>query len=421
MKSEAYNKLNQIQYYSLLLLAAFPLMPKKIQSIAIIAFVIVGFLGVIQLNKDWFKKKFKWVLLFSSITLLYGTLIFFTDDTSSAVFQTEKRLSLLVLPFAFLFWNWKLNERQWHAVKFVYLFSCFIVVLILFGILINANFFQEAWHHPNFYFMMRNAAEDITGFHPSYLSLYLSFSICILLHWILFSKQLIKKHRKALMLIGLGVFAAMLWLLAARMSLFGLFTALLLMSYWKVASLKKVALVAVVLIAVLLAGIFLSPSLKQRTSQLFTSGFAMPTDEDFNDTNVRLAIYSCALNLLKENWYSGYQPGDVYRHLNECYNTSYDSDKLREKNFNTHNEYLNMWLGCGIAGIILFLMIIFLPFKMALNADEKLYVLFLVLFAVSCLTENVLSRQHGVVFYAIFNSVLFFNSSLNTNYSSRIQ
>ncbi|MBT8195752.1 MAG: hypothetical protein KJO64_04960, partial [Bacteroidia bacterium] len=68
-----------------------------------------------------------------------------------------------------------------------------------------------------------------------------------------------------------------------------------------------------------------------------------------------------------------------------------------------------------------FLMMLFLPLKMALRADEKLYVLFLILFMVSCLTENVLSRQHGMVFYAILNSMLFFNRVLPASYSSRTQ
>ncbi|NNM15358.1 MAG: O-antigen ligase family protein, partial [Bacteroidia bacterium] len=395
MKSEAFNKLNQIQYYSLLVLAAFPMMPKKIQSIAIIAFVVISFIGVIQLNKELFKRKLKWILLFSSISLIYGALIFFSDDTSSAVFQTEKRLSLLVIPFAFLFWNWKLDVKQLNAIKTVFVASCFLVVLRLLGILIYADFFQEAWNHPNFSFMMRNAAESITGFHPSYLALYLSFSICILLLWLLFPKQQFKKHTKGMMVIGVLVFVILIWLLAARMPLLGLFIALLAMAFWKAANIKRFALVSVVLIAVLFAAVFFSPSLKERSMQLINSGFSMPADEDFNDTNVRLAIYTCSLKLLKENWHSGYQPGDVYQHLNECYESTFNSDKLREKNFNTHNEYFNIWLGCGIIGFALFLMMLFLPLKMALRADEKLYVLFLILFMVSCLTENVLSRQHG--------------------------
>lgn len=409
MNQVSYSIPNRILYYSTILLAAFPIMPLKVQSVAIIIFLAASFAGLLSVNISVVQRKIKWVLLFSFIPLLYALYVFFSDDFSSALFQTEKRLSLIVIPIAFLLRSKPLKRKQFDVVKYVFVVACFLVVLKLFVVFMATGFLQNAWADEEFYFIFRKACEDISGFHPSYLALYVSFSISILLIWLLFDSDRSKLYLKVVVVVGVLVFSSLLWLLAARMSLFALLIALLLLTFWKLSSVKVFSFAAIVLIAAVGLSITLSPSLSKRTGQLFTSGLSMPQQEDFNETNIRLAIYSCSFNLLKNNWYTGYGPGDVYNHLNNCYNSKFDSDKLSGKNYNTHNEYFNMWIGCGLVGIILFLLMLWLPLKLAMDANQKLFILFILLFALSCLTENILSRQHGVVFYAFFNSLLFFN------------
>jgi hypothetical protein len=59
---------------------------------------------------------------------------------------------------------------------------------------------------------------------------------------------------------------------------------------------------------------------------------------------------------------------------------------------------------------IIFLISILLPFMLAWKEKNILYCIFLIQFSVSCMTESVLERQSGVVYFAIFNSFFLFNT-----------
>ncbi|MEM9024297.1 MAG: hypothetical protein AAGB22_11175, partial [Bacteroidota bacterium] len=94
--------------------------------------------------------------------------------------------------------------------------------------------------------------------------------------------------------------------------------------------------------------------------------------------------------------------------LNDCYE-QFDTDIYRNKDYNTHNQFFNFWLNAGLLAVVAFLLMLLVPMIQAYSDKQHLYFLFLVFFAICCLTENLLSRQVGVEFYALFNSLLAFN------------
>ena len=84
-----------------------------------------------------------------------------------------------------------------------------------------------------------------------------------------------------------------------------------------------------------------------------------------------------------------------------------------ESNYNTHSSYFNILLATGIVGLIIFLTALTYQFKLAFNSENKLYLSFLILIAVSMLFENILMRMHGAVFFALFNSIFVKNLFVN--------
>jgi hypothetical protein len=111
----------------------------------------------------------------------------------------------------------------------------------------------------------------------------------------------------------------------------------------------------------------------------------------------------CALEIIEKNWLLGVGTGDQTYEMTNCYYRN-GLDKLLQ--FNSHNQYLEYFMTFGITGLFLFLLCLLLPMKLAFNLKFYLYFSFLLLFFLCNTTENMMSRNKGVVFYAFFNSLL---------------
>jgi O-antigen ligase len=152
------------------------------------------------------------------------------------------------------------------------------------------------------------------------------------------------------------------------------------------------------------------PFFKKRFYEIQQTKWVPPLGVHHNSTNLRAGTYYCAASLLKQNWLFGLGTGNVQANLNNCYKSNGFSDVLYLNEYNTHNEYLNVWLNTGFVGFVLFLMSLTIPLLIAIKEGNKLYVAFLILLMLVFLTENILERQKGIIFYAFFNSLFAFNS-----------
>ena len=113
----------------------------------------------------------------------------------------------------------------------------------------------------------------------------------------------------------------------------------------------------------------------------------------------------------------GYGEGFSGVELNKLYkNKGYE--QLENKNLNSHNQFLQCFLDHGLIGgcTIIFFTIIML--SKSLKTKDYLYSLFLILITINFLTESILETQSGVVFFAVFNTLFFFQW-VNKNISSK--
>lgn len=146
--------------------------------------------------------------------------------------------------------------------------------------------------------------------------------------------------------------------------------------------------------------------------ELKSSFNGIPTEENTNSTNSRLGIYHCSIEVIKNNFVFGTGTANLQSQLNSCYSTI-GIKRLYQENFNTHNEYLNIFAALGIIGITIFLLLIIFSFKSAWH--NPYHLIFLGLFCLICLTENLLSRQQGVFFFALFNYYFLFGRRISNN------
>lgn len=119
----------------------------------------------------------------------------------------------------------------------------------------------------------------------------------------------------------------------------------------------------------------------------------------------RLEYYKAAYFILQENSIFGVGQGNVKQAYNNAY--SHTSPNLDEKvQHAVHNQFLSYWIAAGIIALAMFLLYFFFMWK---QARKNIIALAFVLLAfLSCLTEDTLTTQPGVAFFAFFSTFFFF-------------
>lgn len=121
----------------------------------------------------------------------------------------------------------------------------------------------------------------------------------------------------------------------------------------------------------------------------------------------RVEYWKTAWNIIEKNFWFGVGTGD----LNTAFQEEYDhmNSKLSEEaRLRSHNQYLSIWVGLGVIGLLWFLISLFYP-ALKQNAFSNIYfTLFFITFTVSMLTEDTIESQAGVTFFIYFTCLFLF-------------
>lgn len=119
----------------------------------------------------------------------------------------------------------------------------------------------------------------------------------------------------------------------------------------------------------------------------------------------RLEYYKVATFIIEKNAILGVGQGRV----KEAYHKAYEhiSPNLDEKvQHAVHNQFLSYWISSGIFALIAFILYFVFMWKQA--RTNAITLSFVVLAFLSCLTEDTLTTQPGVAFFAFFSTFFFF-------------
>ena len=128
----------------------------------------------------------------------------------------------------------------------------------------------------------------------------------------------------------------------------------------------------------------------------------------------RLTYIKSALYAIKKNLWLGVGWGDIMSSLNTYYE-EYNINLSPELRYMPHNQYLTVWVGAGLIGLILFLVAMFYPFLSTKKHKHFLPLYFFVLIMVSMLIEDTFETHIGISFAAIFSSLFIFGYSFSTS------
>jgi len=114
----------------------------------------------------------------------------------------------------------------------------------------------------------------------------------------------------------------------------------------------------------------------------------------------RIYVWSSAWEIIRSNWIFGIGIGDVLDGLIEKYRASEFAWGV-ERKFDAHNQFLQFWLESGILGAGIFFTSILAIFFARNGRFSRLRISFAVLLFFGALTESILNRFSGVVWYSM--------------------
>lgn len=353
-------------------------------------------------------------LLFTGFYIIHIIGIAYSSNLPTGFFILEKELAIIVFPLVLLPLFRYFGKKEIDFALNSYLIGLLIAIIWLYYKFYTLSNTSPSISLNTFF---RELAYEYVQLHPSYLCMYLAFGVFISIQKIQESFPYYLKLFYGLIAL---LFAGNMPLTGARLPLIAF---LIILPVYLVLFLNsnksKIILIIVFLILLPFLTIKLMevPTLKSRIEEIKMTELSPPMGIHFNSINLRVAQILCSKSIISENWMFGVGTGDVQDKLNECYKENGWSNALYERGYNAHNQYIQTWLTLGIPGIVfLFTLIMYLGY-ISVKVKNNLFLVFILLFAFCCLTESMLEKNKGVMFFTCFSTLLslqYFRKKLET-------
>ena len=402
---------NYTYFYLILSLVLFIPLYKRFIPFLIALIVLNWFIEFDFINK--FKRLINshnrlCILSFSVLYIFYLIGLLYSSNFDYALFDLEVKLSLLLFPLVFS----TIDQSIFTPRRIVYVFAvfiagCFIGTLVCFG---NAvyNFIQT---NSVDYFYYINLS---IFHHPSYFAMYLNFAIALIIYFLLTNwKQNLNKWKIGALSLLIIYFLVFIILLSSKAGMLSLIIIFLLTVSYLIIFEKKYYMGTLIffMVCVLFIGAFkLFPKSLNRIiiAQEVVENRNQIESGTSEGTAERLLIWENSLEIIRNNFLFGVGTGDVKDHLLGKYKENEITHAEKEE-FNAHNQYLQTFISLGLFGFLILLLSLILPLAYAIKNKQFIYVFFLIIFSLNLLVESMFETQAGVIFYAFFNSFLFFS------------
>lgn len=242
--------------------------------------------------------------------------------------------------------------------------------------------------------------------HPTYVSAFCNFSIAIIVNS---SSGARLPGRKNMLNFMLFVFLSLCIFLLN--SIAGIITYCCLLIFFGFQWLRKYRLPVIARLSIFIvaaglvtAFLFINPLHLEKIETFRQRGLKITDREgERNVLTIRMAKWITHYDIFKKNPLWGATAGDIADAREKAYENRGYHD-LAKHNYNAHNQYIEVLSVWGIAGFIIFILLLLTPlFTRPRNA--LLFPFILVSLIVFC-SESILERQQGLFFFMFFYSIL---------------
>lgn len=361
-------------------------------------------------KKDFNKGRVKWILLFTSIYILAIIGSFYSRNTNEALFKLQQQSALALYPLVFGT-AVAFTPAAYHRI--LTSFAWFTLAGCLFCLGYGLMNLALTGSPEMLYGYKMVVLKDMS---PFMLGLYCLLSVVYLLTAIYKGAYTYGRQRNinVALLLFLSLF---LFVLGNRNVLFS-WSLVVIFFYLRRMAKGTFRIISItILVALFAAAVAFNPSLRQQVRDLtdFSTSNTIQLDadkslgRDWGGKALRVAIWQCSIDIMKEHWLTGVGTGDVQDSLQAAYERRKFYFASRYNTYNAHNQFVQETLAYGIAGFILFAACLLLPlFWYPPNPERQLYGLFILSIFIICLTESILEISKGIVFYSLFNSIFAF-------------
>ncbi len=117
--------------------------------------------------------------------------------------------------------------------------------------------------------------------------------------------------------------------------------------------------------------------------------------------DLRILFWDASLTIINENWLVGVGEGRKNTKLIEMYVEKKYVFPAQE-GFNSHNQYLDFLLGGGVIALGIYLWGILQVVYSAVKSNNRVLLIFVLIFSFEAFFENLLSRHAGVLLFSVF-------------------
>ncbi|MBP6391514.1 MAG: O-antigen ligase family protein [Flavobacteriales bacterium] len=381
--------LDRLSIGALLLLAAQPILPLPIAASAVVILAVVQLARAIQQHLVPERRDLLLVAALALPFVLLAIASLVASDHGAAWAVAERTAALAVLPICLLL-------MPAPPVGRTLVLDVFSIAAVCLGLYANVG---VALHDAQLLSATardyREAFATRTGIHAVYAAYYFFAAALIQLH-------AATEHRSPLRWSACAFLVLCGLLLASRMPIiaFACAAPVILFRGRSGGTAKRAALITLALLV--LSGALL-PSVRERMHEAWTTPAELPSSFGLNSVSERIAMLHCSVDLLEEHVWIGMGPHRVRDAMDDCLRPIANG-VLADGHHGPHMQPLLWWIGLGLPGLFAFVLLFGLSAQRAWRRHDHLHLAFLLFFLLSCLTEDVLDRQWGVLLFAFLNA-----------------
>ncbi|NVK04782.1 MAG: O-antigen ligase family protein [Flavobacteriia bacterium] len=366
--------------------------------------LLVQSIAIYKLS-DW-SAAFKSTIVLSSM-LYFAFLacsLLWSDDLSEGGRQLETKASFLIAPLLIFagkrYWQPGLRTRMMKAFWYGTLLAIFIALAYAGYRSIEAgglSITHEAG--TRYFFLYKHLSSPIM--HPGYMATYVGLAIFIAIRLSQLSNDMVSKWKY---ISSIVLFSGIMILLQARINLLALLIVVgigVLIYAWIQ---KRYVLFSAPFVGGLLLflAIIVAPKgISDRYLQLPQFDYNISGEEsDFNSATYRLAIWTCAGDVISQQPVIGTGIGDNREALVKSYEENEFWQGV-ERRFNTHNQYLETLLAVGAVGLLFMLLMFISYLRLAIIQRDFLLLAALGFILISLLTESMFERMWAVILFTV--------------------
>jgi O-antigen ligase len=355
-----------------------------------------------------YKIRAKIVFRFSSFMMLYLMIFYllhvsgllYTENVQYAALDLQIKASFLLMPF-FLD-NLPITTSDFRKICRAFITGCTLYSLVL---LLNAFLEYRIWKNSDSFFYTDFSARQ----HVAYLTLYINISLFFLIdEW--FGKPGSRITNKIILLSWFVFLIAIIILLSSRTAQFASLVTIvsyIFLNFKLKGSIRKAFTGAASVATIIFLLFFVISGSRNRFNSPVAENQIIQEQQSSStiQSNVRFTVWENVLRLYKQHPFFGVGTGDIKDELLKQYNKSGFTEGI-QYDLSPHNQFLHTLLLLGIPGFLTLAVIFFYGLKKSMRYKNYLFALFLIAVAINCMTEGILEKQAGVLFFVFF-TVLF--------------